>query len=160
MMDSCKEAKALLLEEEWSLVVKLPMRWLSQLCELLGLECKWTKSVQLEVIKEWREWKLRKREEWLEEGHVEGLQVGAEPGWAAAASSSSSSSAVSPGGAAHDGSVSAARTSKWRRSSMDITDEEEGEGEDNLGSLLLFDDYDQEVCTGEWWLLWELGCME
>ena len=58
--------------------------------------------------------------------HRQGLQVGAEPGQAAAASSSLLSLAVSPGGVAHDGSVSAARTSKWRRSSMDITNEEEG----------------------------------
>jgi hypothetical protein len=56
--------------------------------------------------------------------------------------------------------MSAARTSKQRRSSMDITNEEEGEGEDNLGSPSLFNNYDQEVGTGKWQLLWELGHME
>jgi hypothetical protein len=54
------EAEKMLLEEEWSLIKKLPVKCISQLCRLVGIASACMKVQRLEKIKEWCE-------EWLNE---------------------------------------------------------------------------------------------
>lgn len=96
------EAEKMLLEEEWSLIKKLPVKRISQLCRLMGIASTHMKAQRLRKIKEWCE-------EWLKE-------LEETPGGVAEGEGQRGSSMLAV--------LVAARAGKWRRRSEEDSKED------------------------------------